>query len=167
MKKKIKKILFNSSKNLKNKSLDCFFKFYLFTQSVNIFMLNGKRTLYLKLFFSLFSQIKLFYKITPLFFLTKLLFFFRNPIDIRYIKKAGRLTYYPYISKLFRQYIYFFTIFKKSVLQNTDQFFSDKLLSEFLNLLFFKRGLTYKKYISLLTIAFENRTVLHYRKSWR
>lgn len=137
---------------------DVFTKTIFFNNFIKVFMKHGKKSLWYKLLLNTFFFSLLTYKIPINLFLFKILYNLRLPLNIKSKIKSGRFTYMPIILSPKRQYVFACLLFKKSVLGRSEISFSNKFLSEIIELLFNSSGYSFSKLNNMVTVALENKT---------
>lgn len=146
--------------NNKKKKLqkDILYNSYYIAKLINVFMKNGKKTLIYNLFFKLLFYFKQIFTIHPEYFLFKLFFILRLPINLKYIKKSGRLLPIAQYISLITQIPQTLNNFKKNVQQRNELKFFDRLYNESLETILYQKSYSIKKNINTLILAFDNRT---------
>ena len=144
-----------------------FFNTFFFNKIFFSFLKHGKKKLFFKFFFNIFSWLKTFYKKCGINLFLKIIFLFKSPIGLKKIKKSGRILLKPFIVPYFHQYKLCIQLLKKSILQRNEYFFLEKMLLELLDILIFRQGNLHKKFLQQLEIAVSERTSFQYRKRWK
>jgi ribosomal protein S7 len=146
--------------NNKKKKLqkDILYNSYYIAKLINVFMKNGKKTLIYNLFFKLLFVFKQIFTAQPEYFLFKLFFILRLPLNIKYIKKSGRLLPIAQFISLITQIPRTLNLLKKNVQQRNELTFFDRLYNESLETLLAQKSYSLKKNINTLMLAFDNRT---------
>ena len=115
-------------------------------------MKNGKKTLVYNLFFKLLFVFKQIFTAQPEYFLFKLFFILRLPLNIKYIKKSGRLLPIAQFISLITQVPQTLNTFKKNVQQRSELTFFDRLYNESLETLLAQKSYSIKKNINTLIL---------------